>query len=99
MQNDFVRQVKDRLGTAVVFFELDDLGIGKQVRELEDIAHGGTPKTIDRLGIVTDGHNVVVRMRQQTHDFGLEPVRILILIDHDVAIGMGEAFGDLRVGA
>ena len=38
-------------------------------------------------------------MRQQTHDFGLEPVRILILINHDVAIGMGETFGDLRVGA
>ena len=38
-------------------------------------------------------------MRQQTHDFGLEPIRILILIDHDVTIGMRQAPGDLRVGA
>ena len=88
LQNDFVGQIQDRLGAAVILFQLDDFRAGKEVGKLEDIAHRCAPKAVDRLGVVADRHHVVVGVGQQPDDVGLEPVGVLVLIDHDVAEGV-----------
>ena len=41
---------------------------------------------IDRLKLVADDGDVIVLSRHQFHDLRLELVRVLILVDHDVAI-------------
>src|SRR5687768_5161120 len=84
--DDRVGDVEYRLSAAKVFFQLDDLRRRKQLRKLEHVAMTRAAKRVDRLKLVAyDGH-VLVSGGHQLYDLRLEFVRVLILVDHDVAI-------------
>ena len=97
LHDDFVGQVENGLRAAVVFFELDDAGARKQRGKLQNIPHRGAPEAVDRLGVVAHGHDVVVRVGEQPHDVGLEPVGVLVFVHHDVAEGARQALGHVGV--
>ena len=42
-----VGEIEDRLGGAVVAFELDELGARKQAREIQDVVHRRAAKGVD----------------------------------------------------
>ena len=49
------------------------------------------PERIDGLAVVPHGHDVFMGEGEQTHQFGLEVVGVLVLVHHDVAVAGGEA--------
>ncbi len=55
-------------------------------------------RTSAPLRVVADDHHVVMRAGEATHDVGLQDVRVLVLVDHDVAVLVTEALGELDVG-
>ena len=52
-------------------------------------------KRIDRLKLVADDRDVVVLRGHQFHDLRLKLVRVLVLVDHDVAILVRDLFAHL----
>ena len=46
----------------------------------------GAPEPVDGLGVVPDGHDIAVPFREEGDDVRLDPVRILELVHHDIAI-------------
>ena len=56
----------------------------------------GPAEAVDRLGVISHGHHIVVGHRQQPNDLRLEMIRILILVDHDVTVTPGEMLGEVR---
>ena len=56
-----------------------------------------TAKRIDRLKLITYDRDVVVPSSHQLHDLCLKLVRVLILVDHDVAILVRELFAHRSV--
>ena len=58
--------------------------------ELEDVLDRGAAEGIDRLVVVTDDGDVAVRLGEGRHERGLRPVRVLELVDEDVAVAPGD---------
>ena len=87
--------IEDRLRRAVVLLELDDVGVGERVLELEDVRDVGAPEPVDRLGIVADDHQVAVLAGEQLQPAVLGVVGVLVLVDEDVAKAVGVALADL----
>ncbi len=96
-RNNLVGDVEDALHRAIVLFELDDRGAGKDFREIQDVAEVRAAKRVDRLRVVTHRHHVAMLRRQQAHDLGLHRVGVLVFVDHDVAIGLGQTAAHLVV--
>jgi hypothetical protein len=71
IRDDGVGYVQNRLSTAKVLFQLDDLRGGKEFRELKHVPVARATKRIDRLALVADDSHVVMRRRQQPHDLRL----------------------------
>ena len=71
---------------AKILFELDDLSAGEEFGKFEHVAKGRAAKRIDRLRLVADNRDVIVRGGKQTDDLRLQLVGVLILVDHHVAI-------------
>ncbi len=84
-----VREVQDRLGAAIIFFQFINRRAREQHWKVHDILERRTPERIDRLRIIPDHHHILMRRRQLTDDFGLQSIRILILIHEDIAILAG----------
>jgi hypothetical protein len=80
-----VRQGQDLGGAAVVLGELDDAGAGELLGKLQDVLEARPAEGVDALGVVPDGHHVVVAVGQQPHHAPLQPVGVLVLVHHDVA--------------
>ncbi len=77
-----IRGREDRGRRAVVLFERDDPRRGTELgREVEDVAHLGGPKGVDRLGIVTDHGQAPAVGPQRAQDLGLQAVGVLVLVD------------------
>ena len=76
------RGVEDDLRRAIVPLELDDLGLGKIVLEVENVAQVGATPAVDRLIGVSDDGEVPVALGQALNQVILRPVRVLILVDH-----------------
>ena len=57
----------------------------------------GPAESINALGIVADDHDVFSTTGKQCDDVGLEGVRVLILVHHDVAIGVVQFIAYARV--
>ena len=92
-----VGHAQDALRAAVVLLQPDDLHVGIVVLELENVAQVRAAPAVDRLvGIAGDGQVRVVD-RQGPHDRVLGQVRVLILVDQDVAIALVERGADLGV--
>ena len=58
-------------------------GSGELVGEIEDAAHIGTPKAVDRLVRITHRHQGGIRCRQGLDESHLRRVGVLVLIDVD----------------
>ncbi len=78
--------VEDRLPAAVVVDEDGGRCLRIRVPEAEDVAQRRAPEAVDALVVVPDDGDVAVRLRQQTDDLPLGVVRVLELVDEDVAV-------------
>ena len=94
---DRVAEVEHRLRRAVVLLEQDDLGVGEDAREVHDVAEVGAAKRVDRLGVVAHHHQVAVLGGEQRRDVRLQPVGVLVLVDHDVAVALRQSAARLVV--
>ncbi len=68
------------------------------VPEVEDVVDRGAAERVDRLVVVADHGDVPVGLGEQGHQLGLRPVRVLELVDEDVAEPAGD-LGARRGGA
>ena len=101
--DQLVRGAQDRVRRAVVLLERDDLRPGEVLLELEDVADVRGPEAVDRLILVPDGADVPVLAAQELQESVLRVVRVLVLVDEDVAERLapalerlGEALEDLH---
>ena len=92
---DPVRQVQDLGGRAVVGLDPVDHGPGVALRERHDVLEVRAAPRVDALRVVADGHHAVVPA-DRVDDLRLEGVRVLVLVDEDVAEPLREVLGDVR---
>ena len=78
-------RVEDELGRAIVLLELDDRRVGVVALEVEDVAQIRTTPAIDRLVVVPDDREVPVLRGEGTDPEVLRPVRVLVLVDMEIA--------------
>ena len=78
-------RVEDQLGRAVVLLELDDRRVGVVALEVEDVADVGAAPAVDRLVVVADDREVAVLRGERPDPEVLRPVRVLVLVDVEVA--------------
>ncbi len=76
---------KDMAGRAVILLELNHLGIGKILLEVEDVGDIGAAPGINRLVVVAHNHQVLVLGSEQVRNLVLHVIRILILVYADIA--------------
>ncbi len=85
LRDDGVGGVEDQLGAPVVLLELDDRGPGLVALEVEDVAQVGAAPGVDRLVVVAHDAQVVVGRGERPDDPVLGGVRVLVLVDVEVA--------------
>ena len=78
-------RAQDRVRRAVVLLERDRARPGEVALEVEDVADVGAAEGVDRLIRVADGAEVPVLGREQLQQPVLRVVRVLVLVDEDVA--------------
>jgi hypothetical protein len=86
---------QDRLRRAIILLERDDVCARREMAgKIENVAHGGGAKRIDRLRIVADdGQASAVRTQRQEHG-GLELVGVLIFVDQHMIEARRDILGD-----
>ena len=94
--DDGVRGAQDRVRRAVVLLERDRARAWEVALEVEDVADVGAAERVDRLIRVADGAEVAVLGREQLQQPVLRVVRVLVLVDEDVAERLPPAL--LRLG-
>ncbi len=72
---------EDRLGRAVVAFEADDLRAREVLLEVEDVADVRLAEAVDRLILVADHAQVVMRGGEQAKQPVLDRIGVLVLVD------------------
>ena len=95
--DDGVRRAQDRVRRAVVLVERDDPRSRKVLLELDDVADVGGPEAVDRLVRVSHRADVSVLAAQELEQAVLRVVRVLVLVDEDVAerlLPLGECVGE-----
>ena len=80
-----VRGAEDRVRRAVVLLERDRLRAREVALEVEDVVDVGAAEAVDRLVRVADGEHVPVLRGEQLQQPVLRVVRVLVLVDEDVA--------------
>jgi len=92
-RDDRVGRVEDAPCRAVIALERDDAGGRIEVRgKVEDVAHGGGAKRVDRLRVVADHGHAIARRLEAEEDARLERVGVLVFVDEHVV----EARADVR---
>ena len=88
---------------AVVLLERDDLRPGEVLLELQDVADVRATEAVDRLVLISDRAHVPVLAAEELEEAVLRVVRVLVLVDEDVAERLapalerlGEALEDLN---
>ena len=74
------------LRRAVVLLQPHDARVGKILFELENVADVGAAPRVDALILIADSADVLVLAGQQLHQFVLRAVRVLVLVDEQIAI-------------
>ncbi len=97
--NEAVGGVEDGVGRAVVFLEADDLGIGEEFLELEDVCDFGAAPAVDGLVVIADDADVIGRADELLEELHLECVGVLELVDGDALEALAEDFPDVGVFA
>ena len=85
VRDDGVRRLEDRVRRAVVLLERDRLRAREVALELEDVPDVGAAERVDRLVGIADREDVVVLRGEQLQEPVLRVVRVLVLVDEDVA--------------
>ena len=91
-----VGRAHDILGGAVVLLQPELLRFGIVFLEPEDVLDPRSAESVDALGIVAHHADVVVRFGQPAQDHILRVVRVLVLVDEDVAEAGGNGRARLR---
>ena len=66
-----------------------DLRAREVLFEVEDVADVGAAPRVDRLVVVADDADVLVCAPEEAHELELRAVRVLVLVDDDVAKAAG----------
>src|SRR6266581_6657174 len=91
--DDAIGGGKNGLRRTVVPIQRDNRGRRIELAgEVENMAHGGRAKRIDRLGVVTDHGETPAARFQSQQNRGLQAVRILVLIDQDMVEATADVF-------
>ena len=85
LADDGAGGVEDDLRRAVVLLQPDGCGLREVALEVEDVAEVGAAPLVDRLIRIADDGEVAVDFGQAANQHVLRPVRVLVLVDHDVA--------------
>ena len=83
LRDHAIRGVQDALARTVVSFEPHDSSSGERLLEVENVLDIRASPTVDRLVVVPDDHEVVMRSSHQLDEAKLSPVRVLVLVDED----------------
>ena len=75
---------QDMRRRAVIAFQPHHLGAGEILLEAEDVFDLGTAPRIDRLIVVADAADVLVRLGQQPQPQVLGDVGVLVFIDQQI---------------
>ena len=97
-RHDRVRGVEDELRRAVVLLQLDDRRVGVVALEVEDVAQVRAAPAVDALVVVADDGEVVVLAARAADPEVLRAVRVLVLVDVQVAPAL-LVVGEDRPGA
>ena len=101
VSDQLVGGAEDGVRRAVVLLQLDHDRVGKVRLEFQDVAHLGAAPAVDRLVVVADHADVralgLGAFCEQRDQIELQAVRVLKLIDHQVAEALLPAFADLRM--
>jgi len=80
-----IGRVEDRPGRTVVVFQRDNRRRRRELaRKIEDVTHRRRAKAVNRLSVVADHSEPRAIGCQRQENIGLQPVRVLILIDQNV---------------
>src|SRR5207237_5401179 len=82
------RELDDRLGRAVVERQLVAPRAGPALVELERVVDLRAAEPVDRLILVGDAEDVPPLTRDQLEEAVLGDVRVLVLVDEDIAEGV-----------
>ena len=83
--DDGVGRIEDGLGRAEVLLQHDRRHVGKGALELQDVADVRSAPAVHRLVRVAHHADVAVRLAQELDDLVLGVVRVLELVDEDMA--------------
>ena len=98
-RDDGVRGGEERRRRTVVLLERQHRRRRRELAgEVEDVAHLGGAKRVDRLRVVADDGQAAPVRAQAHDDLRLQPVRVLVLVDEDVVEARGDAHADDRIG-
>ncbi len=86
-------------GRSIVSLEPDDLRAGKILLEAQDVFHIRTAPGVDRLIVVADTAQIAVGLGKEPEKQILDDVRVLILVDQDVAEAPAECGENVGVFA
>ena len=78
-------ELQDLRRGAVICLQLVDLRVGEAHRKGDDVLERSAAKRVDRLGVVAHHHHVGPHAGHRIDHFGLQLVRVLVLVDEDVA--------------
>ena len=90
--------LQNRLRAAVVLLERDDRGVWIVLGKVEDVAHRGRAKGVDRLGVVAHDGQALALGREQIEDIGLERVGVLIFIDQHAIEQLADGVARMLIG-
>ena len=83
--DDVIGGIKDAAGAAVVLLEADGARVLVLLFKIEDVLDRCAAELVDTLVIVTDDADVAPAIGKQSRELILEIVRVLILVDEDIA--------------
>ena len=93
-----VRGCQYRLRRAIVALQRHDPRRRRELpRKVEDVAHGGGAKRVDRLRVVADHGEAAAVGLEPKQDCGLQPVRVLVLVDQHVLEAGAHIGGERRL--
>ncbi|MDC4225338.1 MAG: hypothetical protein MPW15_14145 [Candidatus Manganitrophus sp.] len=91
-----IGQIEDRLRRSVVLFELVNLRSWEILRKTQNVLEIGPAEGVDALGVIPHRHHPPVPA-EQADDLPLDLVGILIFIDQEMLILLGQRFPDRRM--
>ena len=97
-KNRGVCEIEDLRNASVIFLDFENPGVGTDFRKVQNVFKIRAAPRVDALRVVAHDHHIPVMEREAVDQLGLQPVRVLILIDKDVLELALVALRNLRAG-